>query len=64
MVTPFKPDLSVDYQMAKRLALYLLDEDTDSIVISGTTGESPTLDFEEKLELFNKTYSGCGGRWG
>lgn len=52
MVTPFKPDLSVDYDTARKLALYLLDEGSDGIVVSGTTGESPTLDFEEKLELF------------
>lgn len=62
MVTPFKQDSSVDYEKAKELALYLLDEGSDGIVVSGTTGESPTLDFEEKLELFKVVKEAVGDR--
>lgn len=60
MVTPFKQDLSVDYDIAKKLALYLLDEGSDGIVVSGTTGESPTLEFNEKVELFRMVKEAVG----
>jgi 4-hydroxy-tetrahydrodipicolinate synthase len=62
MVTPFKPDLSVDYDAARKLAGYLLDEGSDGIVVSGTTGESPTLSFAEKLELFKVVRETVGER--
>jgi len=62
MVTPFKPDSSVDYEAAKKLALRLLDEGSDGIVVSGTTGESPTLSFEEKNELFRAVKEAVGDR--
>ncbi|MDN5293626.1 MAG: 4-hydroxy-tetrahydrodipicolinate synthase [Eubacteriales bacterium] len=52
MVTPFREDLSVDLEGAARLAEYLLANGTDTIVVAGTTGESPTLSREEKVELF------------
>ncbi|MBI4300229.1 MAG: 4-hydroxy-tetrahydrodipicolinate synthase [Chloroflexi bacterium] len=54
MVTPFADDGSVDTQQAKRLALALLDSGSDGLVVSGTTGESPTLTREEKLALFSE----------
>jgi len=62
MVTPFKQDLSVDYDIAKKLALYLLEEGSDGIVVSGTTGESPTLEFNEKVELFRTVKEAVGDR--
>ncbi|RJQ31051.1 MAG: 4-hydroxy-tetrahydrodipicolinate synthase [Actinobacteria bacterium] len=52
MVTPFKEDLSVDYNTAKKLAKFLVDNGSDGIVVCGTTGESPTLTHDEKLKLF------------
>jgi 4-hydroxy-tetrahydrodipicolinate synthase len=52
MVTPFDARGEVDYQQAKKLALSLLDSGSDGLVVSGTTGESPTLNREEKLRLF------------
>ena len=52
MVTPMKEDGSVDYDEAERLAAYLVDEQKNTgIVVSGTTGESPTLSDNEKAEL-------------
>jgi 4-hydroxy-tetrahydrodipicolinate synthase len=62
MVTPFDAQGDVDYQQAKRLALALLDSGSDGVVISGTTGESPTLSLEEKLRLFAEVKSAIGGR--
>lgn len=52
MVTPMNDQLEVDYEETKRLATYLVEHGSDGIVVSGTTGESPTLTTEEKLELF------------
>ena len=52
MVTPLHEDGSVDYGQAKALARALLDSGSDGLVISGTTGESPTLTKDEKLRLF------------
>ncbi len=52
MVTPFNQDGSVDYKGAKKLARYLAENGSDALVVSGTTGESPTLTKKEKLQLF------------
>ena len=52
MVTPFKNDGSVDYAKAEKLALHLLKNGSDGLVIHGTTGESPTLTHEEEFELY------------
>jgi len=52
MVTPFAEDLSVDYPKARALARRLVQSGSDGLVVSGTTGESPTLSHEEKLKLF------------
>jgi 4-hydroxy-tetrahydrodipicolinate synthase len=52
MVTPFTNKGSLDYNAAKKLAEYLVDNGSDGIVVSGTTGESPTLTVREKLKLF------------
>jgi 4-hydroxy-tetrahydrodipicolinate synthase len=60
MVTPFDAQGEVDYQQARRLALALLDSGSDGVVVSGTTGESPTLSREEKLQLFTEIKSAIG----
>jgi 4-hydroxy-tetrahydrodipicolinate synthase len=62
MVTPFDARGEVDYQQARRLALSLLDSGSDGLVVSGTTGESPTLSREEKLRLFAEIRSVIGNR--
>jgi 4-hydroxy-tetrahydrodipicolinate synthase len=62
MVTPFDAQGEVDYQQARRLALSLLDSGSDGVVLSGTTGESPTLSREEKLRLFTETKSAIADR--
>lgn len=58
MITPFDASGEVDYQQAKLLARGLLDSGSDGVVISGTTGESPNLSFDEKLQLFAEIKSG------
>ena len=60
MVTPFNEEGLVDYEQAKRLALALLKSGSDGLVVSGTTGESPTLTREEKLRLFTEVKSVVG----
>jgi 4-hydroxy-tetrahydrodipicolinate synthase len=62
MVTPFKADLSVDYEMAARVANYLADNGSASLVVHGTTGESPTLTHEEEYELYRVVKKAVGGR--
>jgi 4-hydroxy-tetrahydrodipicolinate synthase len=62
MVTPFDAHGEVDYQLARRLALSLMDSGSDGVVVSGTTGESPALNREEKLRLFTETKSALGNR--
>jgi 4-hydroxy-tetrahydrodipicolinate synthase len=51
MVTPFAEDLSVDESAARKVARHLIENGCHGLVLSGTTGESPTLDDEEKLAL-------------
>jgi 4-hydroxy-tetrahydrodipicolinate synthase len=51
MVTPFAEDRSVDEAAARKVARHLIDNGCHGLVLSGTTGESPTLDDEEKLAL-------------
>ena len=51
MLTPFKGDGSVDYSAAEKLASLLVADGSDGVVVSGTTGESPTLSDDEKIEL-------------
>ena len=62
MVTPFDAEEKVDYPQAKRLANALLDSGSDGVIVSGTTGESPTLTTEEKLRLYAEVKEGVGDR--
>ena len=62
MITPFDEQGAVDYNEAKRLALALIDSGSDGLVVSGTTGESPTLSTEEKLRLYSEVKSAVGDR--
>lgn len=52
MVTPFDDNLNVNYEMAVKLAKRLVKEGSTALVITGTTGESPTLTSEEKIKLY------------
>lgn len=52
MVTPFDKNLKVDYEMTQKLALFLAENGNDSILVTGTTGESPTLTHDEKVYLY------------
>ncbi len=62
MVTPFNEEGMVDYEQTSRLALALLDSGSEGLVVSGTTGESPTLIREEELRLFAEVKSIAGNR--
>ena len=62
MVTPFKADGSVDYDRYRELAGFLVDNGSDGVVAFGTTGESPTLSDEEKLELLAVALDAVGER--
>jgi len=62
MVTPFDKDGEVDLGQAKSLALALLKSGSEGLVVSGTTGESPTLSKEEKLRLFAEVKSAIGSQ--
>lgn len=62
MVTPFRDDLQVDYGRAADLARRLVEQGSDGIVVSGTTGESPTLTSEEKIRLLEAVLEAVGDR--
>ena len=62
MVTPFDESGQVDYEQAKRLADALLASGSDGMIVSGTTGESPTLTTDEKLRLFAEVKGAVGDR--
>lgn len=60
MVTPFGGDGRVDLALAGRLARHLVDEGSDGLVVSGTTGESPTLSWQEQHQLFEAVRQAVG----
>ena len=62
MITPFKEDGSVNYAVAEQLAAHLAEQGTDSLVICGTTGESPTLSWEEEYQLFQVAIKAVAGK--
>ena len=62
MVTPFAADGSVDLDLAVRLAVHLVDHGSDGLVLCGTTGESPTLSWQEQHDLFRAVRSALGDR--
>ena len=60
MVTPLNDKLEVDFEQAKRLAQYLVKHGSDGIVVCGTTGESPTVTDDEKVQLFRVVKEAVG----
>ena len=62
MVTPFDEKGAVAFEQAKKLAHALLDSGSDGVVLSGTTGESPTLTTDEKMRLFSEVKQSVGDK--
>ena len=62
MVTPFTPSGDVDFETARALAVSLVDDGADTILLSGTTGESPTTHTPEKQELIRQVKDALAGR--
>lgn len=62
LVTPFKDDLSVDHEALKRIVNFNIENGTDYLVISGTTGESVTITKEEKKEIIKTIVETNNGR--
>lgn len=62
MVTPFQADMSIHWDEVDRLVDHLIATGTEGIVVAGTTGESPTLTNDEKLQLFSRVYARAAGR--
>ncbi|MFM7408961.1 MAG: 4-hydroxy-tetrahydrodipicolinate synthase [Cuspidothrix sp.] len=62
MITPFKTDGSIDYQLAAKLADHLVNNGTDTLVVCGTTGESPTLTWDEEYQLFVEVLQTVSGK--
>jgi len=60
IVTPFREDGSVDFHRFATLAHHLIENGSDGIVVAGTTGESPTLSEDERLELFRVAVGAVG----
>ncbi|MFA7467259.1 MAG: 4-hydroxy-tetrahydrodipicolinate synthase [Desulfotomaculaceae bacterium] len=61
MVTPFNKDQTINFEQAKKLARHLVQYGSDGLVLAGTTGESPTLSKDEKVELFRVVVEEVGG---
>ena len=62
IVTPFKTDGSVDLESFRALASHLVDNGSDGLVVTGTTGESPTLSDSERFELYEAAVDEVGDR--
>lgn len=62
LVTPFKKDKSIDFDALRKLVRLQIDAQTDFLVVQGTTGENPTISWEEKLELLDVIIAENAGR--
>ena len=62
VVTPFRRDGAVDFERFRELAEHLVESGSDGLVVAGTTGESPTLSDDERLELFRVAVDTLRGR--
>jgi 4-hydroxy-tetrahydrodipicolinate synthase len=61
-ITPFNIEGEVDYTVAEKLANHLVDRGSDGLVVCGTTGESPTLTWDEQFKLFQVIKDAVSGR--
>lgn len=62
MITPFLPSGDVNYPVVEKFSNYLVDNGTDTVVVCGTTGESPALSWDEEYELFKVVKGAVGDR--
>lgn len=62
MVTPFNDNGEINFQAVEQLVNHLIENGSDGIVVAGTTGESPTLTYEEKIKLFEAVVSAANKR--
>ncbi|MGK7882347.1 MAG: 4-hydroxy-tetrahydrodipicolinate synthase [Crocosphaera sp.] len=62
MVTPFDQQGNVNYEMAEKLAIHLVNNGSDGLLVCGTTGESPTLSWSEKCQLFQVVKKAVGNK--
>jgi 4-hydroxy-tetrahydrodipicolinate synthase len=62
LVTPLDADLNVNYAEAEKLAAHLVENGSDGLVVCGTTGESPTITWEEEYELFRVVLAAVGSK--
>jgi 4-hydroxy-tetrahydrodipicolinate synthase len=62
IATPFDESGAVDFDAFQSLARHLVENGSDGLIVAGTTGESPTLDDREKLDLFRAAIEAVGGR--
>jgi 4-hydroxy-tetrahydrodipicolinate synthase len=62
IVTPFKSSMEVDFDALGKLIDFIIENEVEYIVSLGTTGETPTLDTEEKFDIINYTYEKVNGR--
>jgi len=62
LVTPFKEDKTIDFEALKKLVQLQIEAKTDFLVVQGTTGESPTLTWDEKLQVLQTVMTENAGR--
>jgi 4-hydroxy-tetrahydrodipicolinate synthase len=62
MVTPFKENGEVDYEQTKKLAKALLNSGNDGLVLAATTGEAPTLSWDEEMRIFQEVKLAVGDK--
>lgn len=62
MVTPFNNKREVDYEKVENLVAHLIESGSDAVLVDGTTGETPTLSFEEELEILSSAKRASAGK--
>jgi 4-hydroxy-tetrahydrodipicolinate synthase len=62
MITPFDANLDLDLKRAQELAIRLVEKGSDALIVNGTTGESPTVFYPQKIELFKAVLEAVGDR--
>ncbi len=62
MVTPFNEKREIDYEKVEALAYQLVNTGSDAVLVTGTTGESPTLTHEEEIEILSSVKRAVGNQ--